>query len=90
MSTLSSGGAQSDYRDIVEYLLDVKRSPQAARGFVDEFDRQLDIVCDNPFLHALSRMPELASLGYRPFFTKPPDYSKARLHTLRTPVKGVF
>lgn len=56
-------GAQSDYRDIVEYLLDVKRSPQAARGFVDEFDRQLDIVCDNPFLHALSRMPELASSG---------------------------
>ncbi|MGO5317115.1 type II toxin-antitoxin system RelE/ParE family toxin [Paraeggerthella hongkongensis] len=61
-------GAQNDYRGIVEYLLDVKRSPQAARRFVDEFDRQLGIVCDNPLLHALSRMPELASLGYRSFF----------------------
>ena len=28
----------------------------------------LDIACDNPLLHALSRMPELASLGYRAFF----------------------
>ncbi len=28
----------------------------------------LDIACDNPLLHALSRMPELASLGYQAFF----------------------
>lgn len=60
-------GAQNDYRGIIEYLLNVKKSPQAALGFMDEFDRQLDIVCDNPFLYGLSRMPELASLGYRPF-----------------------
>lgn len=60
-------GAQSDYRGIVEYLLDVKKSPQAALGFMDEFDRQLEIACENPHLHALSRMPELAVLGYRPF-----------------------
>lgn len=60
-------GAQDDYRGIVEYLLDVKKSPQAALGFMDEFDRQLEIACENPLLHALSRMQELASLGYRPF-----------------------
>lgn len=58
--------AQDDFRGIVEYLLDVKKSPQAARSFVDEFDRQLEIACENPLLHALSRMPELAALGYRP------------------------
>lgn len=61
-------GAQSDYRAIVEYLIDVKKSPQAARGFADEFDRQLDIVRENPLLHGLSRMSELAALGYRPIF----------------------
>lgn len=61
-------GAQDDYRGIVEYLLDVKKSPQAALRFANEFDRQLEIACDNPLLHALSRMPELASLGYRAFF----------------------
>lgn len=60
-------GAQNDYQGIVEYLLEVKKSPQAALGFVNEFDRQLEMVCENPLLHALSRMPELASLGYRPF-----------------------
>lgn len=59
--------AQGDFRTIVEYLLDVKKSPQAARGFVDEFDRQLSLVCENPYVHALSRMPELARLGYRAY-----------------------
>lgn len=61
-------GAQDDYRGIVEYLLNVKKSPQSALGFIDEFDRQLESVCSSPLLHALSRMPELASLGYRSFF----------------------
>lgn len=60
-------GAQRDYEGIVEYLLHVKKSPQAALGFMDEFDRQLDIVRENPLVHALSRMPELAGLGYRAF-----------------------
>ena len=35
---------------------------------MDEFDRQIEAVCENPCMHALSRMPELAALGYRPFF----------------------
>lgn len=59
-------GAQDDYRRIIEYLLDVKKSPRAALDFMNEFDRQLELACENPLLHALSRMPELASLGYRP------------------------
>ena len=32
--------------------------------------QQVDSVRDNPELHALSRMPELATKGYRPLFVK--------------------
>lgn len=38
---------------------------EAAVTFVEEFNRQLDLVCGNPEMHALSRMPELAARGYR-------------------------
>lgn len=59
-------GAQKEYREIVDYLSNVLESPRAAARFVDEFDRQLGLVRDNPELHALSRVPELAARGYRP------------------------
>lgn len=57
--------AAREYRDIVRYLAEVLNSPDAARGFMDEFDYQLGLVCDMPELYGLSRMKELASLGYR-------------------------
>lgn len=57
--------AQREYRAIVDYLANVLKSPQAACGFMDEFDRQLSLIADNPALFALSRMPELAARGYR-------------------------
>lgn len=60
--------AQTEYSNIVKYLVDVSDGLQAASNFVDEFDRQIAIVCDNPFIHAVSRMPELAARGYRIFF----------------------
>ncbi len=56
--------AAREYRDIVRYLATVLCSPEAARGFVDEFDYQLGLVCDAPELYGLSRMKELAALGY--------------------------
>ena len=59
--------AQTEYAEIVHYLFVVLDSPQAATHFADEFDKQLTLICDNPQLHALSRMPELAEQGYRPF-----------------------
>jgi plasmid stabilization system protein ParE len=59
--------AQEDYEGIVQYLSDKLQSMQAAKGFVDEFDRQVALVCENPSLHALSRFEELAELGYRTF-----------------------
>ena len=62
--------AMREYEQIVSYLTNTLRSPAAAKGFVDEFMQQVDSVRDNPELHALSRMPELATKGYRPLFVK--------------------
>lgn len=50
-------GAQDDYQGIVEYLLDVKKSPQAALGFVNEFDRQLEMACDPRLLYTEASVP---------------------------------
>lgn len=57
-------GAKDDYEGIVEHLIALSDGPSAARSFADEFDRQIDLVCDNPDLYGLSRMPELKALGY--------------------------
>ena len=57
--------AQQEYRDIVGYLVGVLQSKQAARNFMNEFDRQMDFVAESPELYGLSRAPELAELGYR-------------------------
>ena len=62
--------AMREYEQIVSYLTNTLRSPAAAKGFVDEFMQQVDSVRDNPELHALSHMPELATKGYRPLFVK--------------------
>lgn len=72
-------GAQRDYEGIVHYLAGNLASPSAADRFMDEFDREIEIVCENPYLHAHSRMPELAALGYRPFFVG----SYVALYTVR-------
>ena len=58
--------AQLEYEAIVEYLAVDLASPTAAKRFMAEFSYQLDLVCDMPEIHALSRMPELAALGFRP------------------------
>lgn len=58
--------AQLEYRSTVEYLLHGFGSPSAAQRFMAEFDYQLGLVCDMPEIHALSRMSELAKMGYRP------------------------
>ena len=61
-------GTQRDYERIIRYLSGDLATPSAAVRFMDEFDRQIETVCENPRLHALSRMPELAALEYRSFF----------------------
>ena len=62
--------AMREYEQIVAYLSGTLKSSRAAKGFADEFMRQIDSVRDNPELHALSRMPELVSKGYMPLFVK--------------------
>ncbi len=62
--------AAIEYREIVRYLTTVLVSPEAARSFVDEFESQLDLVCETPEMYALSRMKELAALGYRAMLVK--------------------
>lgn len=60
--------AKREYRKIVDYLARVLCNNQAATGFVNEFSRQVDLIADNPNIHALSRLPELANRGYRACF----------------------
>lgn len=57
--------ARQEYRGIVGYLVGVLQSKQAAWNFMEEFDKQVSLVVENPELYGLSRVPELAELGYR-------------------------
>lgn len=57
--------AQQEYRDIVGYLVGMVQSEQAARNFIEEFDKQVNLVAESPELYGLSRVPELAERGYR-------------------------
>ena len=77
---LAQGGCPVYYFYSSErYLAANLANPSAALHFMDEFDRQIEAVCENPCMHALSRMPELAALGYRPFFVN----SYVALYTVR-------
>lgn len=38
---------------------------QAPSNFIAEFDKQIGLIADNPELYGLSRVPELAAVGYR-------------------------
>lgn len=71
--------AQSDYEGIVRYLARDLASPGAARHFMDEFDEKVEAVCQRPETCVLSRMPELARLGYRPM----PVMRYVALYTVR-------
>lgn len=62
--------AQVEIDSIVAYLVALTGGPSAARAFVDELHEKIALVCSNPMLCGLSRMPELAVLGYRVLFVK--------------------
>lgn len=61
-------GAQREFEQIVACLLNGLESPQAAGGFIGEFEYQVSLIEDNPHLFAVSKMPELAVKGYRVAF----------------------
>lgn len=55
--------ANRELGDIVASLAGY--SPSAARCFLEEYETQLDLICSETVSYGLSRMPELAQLGYR-------------------------
>ena len=59
--------AKREYEDIVHYLADILKNPQAAQAFLDEFDFQIHLLKEQPLIRSLSHLPELAALGYRSF-----------------------
>lgn len=59
--------AQREYEDIVSYLAVTAQSPSAARSFMGEFDRQVELVVNHPEMHPLPHLRELATKGYRAF-----------------------
>ncbi|MBQ9022039.1 MAG: type II toxin-antitoxin system RelE/ParE family toxin [Eggerthellaceae bacterium] len=56
--------AQVEFEAIVYYLHEVLKSPQAALNSIDEFEHQIELVCENPDLYDLSRFKWLARRGY--------------------------
>lgn len=48
---------------IVSYLISIKFD--LAQAFLESFEKQLDAICEGLITHGLSRMPQLAQLGYR-------------------------
>ena len=55
--------ANRELDQVVAYLASYDKA--AAHDFLDEFEKQLDLICSGTVEYRLSRMPELAQLGYR-------------------------
>ena len=55
--------AERELDAIVSYLSSL--SPKAASSFLDEYTKQLGFLCEGIVEYPLSRMSELAELGYR-------------------------
>ena len=55
--------AEKELDAIVSHLMEF--SVGAAQDFLDEYIKQLDLLCEGAVEYSLSRMPELAALGYR-------------------------
>lgn len=54
--------ANRELSEIVAYLAGY--SKDAAISFLDEYELQLNLICTETVNYGLSRMPELAQLGY--------------------------
>lgn len=60
--------AQREFQEIVNYLLNIFKSPQAAENFINEFEYQVSLIKSDPCIFAVSKMPELAAKEYRVAF----------------------
>lgn len=54
--------ADRELGEIIAYLAGYSR--EAARAFLNDYELQLDLICSGTIEYRLSRMPELAQLGY--------------------------
>jgi len=54
--------AEKELDTIVSHLMEF--GTNTAKGFLDEYIKQLDLLCTGVVEYSLSRMPELAALGY--------------------------
>ena len=60
--------AKAEIEETAAYLLAETGSGKAAANFIGVIQRAIDITCEFPAMHAVSRLPELAELGYRTIF----------------------
>ena len=70
--------ARDELDAVIEYLITASGSTRPAETLVAELMRQIDRARENPTMFALSRMPNLAALGYRAMFVD--DYIVLYLH----------
>lgn len=57
--------AQEELDEAAAYLLEETGSKRIVGNFLESIQRAIDITCEFPTMHAVSRMTELAELGYR-------------------------
>lgn len=57
--------AKAELSEVTAYLSATTGSDKVSLGLLDEAERMVDLICEFPTMHALSRMPELAEKGYR-------------------------
>ena len=76
--------AQREFQEIVNYLLNILKSPHAAENFINEFEYQVSLIKSDPRIFAVSKMPELAAKEYRVTFIN----AYIMLYTVRD--NGIF
>ena len=60
--------AKEELDEVAAYILAETGSKQVTRNFLESIQQVIDITCEFPTMHAVSRMSELAGLGYRVMF----------------------
>ena len=61
----SSPLPEEELDEAAAYLSAMTGSNKASERLLEEVQRAIDVTCEFPTLHAVSRMPELAEKGYR-------------------------
>lgn len=57
--------AKMELAEAAAYLSAATGGNRAPAALLDEAEKKVDLICEFPTMHALSRIPELAEKGYR-------------------------